>query len=284
LNTLIDFIKPVQPILTVELFPPLSRELIGVLKNLTQEDWEKSTVCAGWTVKDVAAHLLGGNLSRLSDLQEQHTQAEKNGLSFEALVRQIDQENEEWVRAARRINISLLIELLKKTDKQLYQKFKNLSMEELANTPVSWAGETASPNWMDIAREYTEKWLHQQHIREAVGRPLLTSRKWLVPVLDTFMRALPYIYRNIEAKEGMNVTVRIVGEVAEEWCLLWQDGKWRLYYGVPADKTSLVIMNQDIAWRLFTKGITPEVAQAHVLIEGDRRLGEWILQMVSIMA
>ena len=57
--------NPVEPIFTVELFPGLSAELLGVLKSLPPAAWELPTACADWTVKDVTAHLLGGTLSRL---------------------------------------------------------------------------------------------------------------------------------------------------------------------------------------------------------------------------
>jgi len=36
---------------------------------------------------------------------------------------------------------------------------------------VDWAEEMESKNWMAIAREYTEKWLHQQQIRDAIQQP-----------------------------------------------------------------------------------------------------------------
>ena len=52
--------QPVEPIHTLELFPELIAELLSLLRNLSPLDWEKETVCAGWSVKDVAAHLLGG--------------------------------------------------------------------------------------------------------------------------------------------------------------------------------------------------------------------------------
>ena len=276
--------KPVEPILTVELFPPLSGKLIDVLKRLKYEDWERPTACAGWSVKDVAAHLLGGNLGRLSERRDKPSQAEKDALSFEQLVKLIDQENEEWVRAARRISPKLLVEFLELTDPMLYQHFKNLRMEEPARISVSWAGEVQSPNWMDIAREYTEKWLHQQHIREAVGRGLLTSRAWLFPVLDTFLRALPYTYRSIQAEEGSSIGLHIDGEAGGDWCLLRQEGAWHLYSGMAPGAAALVRLDQDLAWRLFTKGISPKVAQQRVHFEGDQALGEGIIRMVSIMA
>ena len=45
-----------------------------------------------------------------------------------------------------------------------------------------------------------------------------------------------------------------------------------------------VSIDQDTAWRLFTKGIRPKTTQAGLRLEGDAALGERILQMVSIMA
>ncbi len=255
-------VKQVESIHTVALLPPLSRELLKVLQSLLKEDWTRPTACPGWSVKDVTAHLLGGSLGRLSDRDNQPGQTEKNELSFKELVRLIDSENEEWVKAARRISPSLLIEFLDIADTALYMYFKTLPMERSARIPVSWAGETKSSNWMDIAREYTEKWLHQQHIREAVGRPLLTSREWLFPVLDTFMRALPYTYRNIEAVVGTSMAIHIEGEAGGDWCLIRQEGRWLLYSGAEPNVSARVEMNQDLAWRLFTKGSTPQVARA----------------------
>ena len=52
------------------------------------------------------------------------------------------------------------------------------------------------------AREFTERWVHQQQIRDAVGKPGLTERRWLHPVLDAFARALPHALRDHAAPGG----------------------------------------------------------------------------------
>ena len=57
--------KSIEPIQVVDLFPLLSKELNSVLKTLTPSDWDRLTICSPWSVKDVAAHLLGGNFGRL---------------------------------------------------------------------------------------------------------------------------------------------------------------------------------------------------------------------------
>jgi uncharacterized protein (TIGR03083 family) len=211
--------KPVEPILTLELFPPLSRELIELLKPLPWEDWARPTVCGPWTVKDVAAHLLGGNLGRLWSQRETSAETGSATETFDELVALINASNAEWVRAARRFSPELLVEFLELSDRRLYEYFQTLEPDQPARIPVSWAGQEESPNWFDVAREYTEKWLHQQHIREALGAPLLTERRWLYPVLDTFLRALPHTYRSVDAAEGSVVSFRILGEAGGSWSL-----------------------------------------------------------------
>ena len=51
---------------TLPLFPLLDKKLIELLRSLTAEEWNAPTVAKLWTVKDVASHLLDGNLRALS--------------------------------------------------------------------------------------------------------------------------------------------------------------------------------------------------------------------------
>ena len=48
---------------------------------------------------------------------------------------------------------------------------------------MDWAtGRDPAPVWLDVAREYRERFVHQQQIREATGRPRL-SPELTAPVL-----------------------------------------------------------------------------------------------------
>jgi hypothetical protein len=44
-----------------------------------------------------------------------------------------------------------------------------------------------------------------------------------------------------------------------------------------------VILPQDTAWRMFTKGIDPETAQASALVRGDAALASSIFRTVSVI-
>jgi hypothetical protein len=43
-------------------------------------------------------------------------------------------------------------------------------------------------------------------------------------------------------------------------------------------------MDQETCWRRFTKGIDKDQARASTTIEGDHKLGEKVLETVSIIA
>ena len=58
--------KQPEPVLVAPLFPELLSELLEVLSSLTLEEWENPTSCPGWTVQDIASHLLDVEVGQLS--------------------------------------------------------------------------------------------------------------------------------------------------------------------------------------------------------------------------
>lgn len=269
--------QPVQPIDTVPFFGPLSAQLIALLSDLAPDDWNAPTACTPWTVRDVAAHLLGGSLGRLWPRRGRADTQPEPG--YDDLVELINVSNDEWVRAARRISPPMLTELLALTDQRLAAHFAALDPHAPAGISVAWAGDDRSPNWFDIAREYSEKWLHQQHIREATGRALLSERALCAPVFDTLLRGLPHALRGVVAPDGASATVHIDDD---SWTAIRRDGLWQLCSGHAPEATATVTLAPNAAWRLFSRGLTPERADAR--IEGDRTLGEACLRLVAIMA
>ncbi|MEI9911059.1 MAG: maleylpyruvate isomerase N-terminal domain-containing protein [Bacteroidota bacterium] len=161
------------PIDIMPLFPLLNNELISFLKNLFPGDWQKQTVASKWKVKDVAAHLLDGNYRRIALHRDGWAISPGKPVeSYTGLVQYLNDLNADWVKAAKRLSPRIITELLESTNKEVYTIFKNLDPFAIAAYPVSWAGEDISYNWFDIAREYTERWLHQQQIRKRWGIPV----------------------------------------------------------------------------------------------------------------
>src|SRR3954471_15636896 len=55
-----------QPVLVIDLLPDIQRGLVDLLDSLSQDDWQRPIANSTWAVKDVALHLLGGDLGNLS--------------------------------------------------------------------------------------------------------------------------------------------------------------------------------------------------------------------------
>jgi uncharacterized protein (TIGR03083 family) len=277
-------LRPVAPIFLVDLFPGLHAELMGLLRGLDETDWQRPTACALWSVKDIVAHLLDSALRRLSFGRDRLSPAPDRPIeSYADLVAYLNQLNATWVAAARRLSPRVLMDLMDLTAPQLHAFFRTLNPHAPARFGVAWAGEETSPNWFDIGREYTERWLHQQQIREAVNAPGLNARAWLYPTLDIFVRALPHTYREVEAPVGQSIGFEIRGDAGGEWTLVRTPDGWRLCLGSDPDSAARVSLDQDAAWKLFSKGLSAEEAQRRVTIEGESRLGQPALGSLAIM-
>lgn len=274
--------KRPHSIIVIDLFPEILERLLDLLSGLSAEDWEKPTACARWSVKGVALHLLGDEVGNLSRRRDGHSLS-GNVENWDNLISLINEWNEMWVEATQRISPRLLCDLLKFTGAQVCDYFQTLDPYAMGGS-VGWAGPEPAPVWFDLAREYTERWLHQQHIRDAVVRPGLKQPQFLAPVLDTFVRALPHTYRETGAEDGTLVTLTISGESGGQWSLLREGGKWNLYLGMARGPDAEVVIDEDVAWRVFTKGLGKQEARAQVMVIGDQALGLKVLDMVSIIA
>src|SRR5262245_37798915 len=278
------------PILVSHLFRELDGHLLELLRSLSPDDWHRPTVCSAWTVKDIASHLLDTALRRLSMQRDNYFPpgSPRGFNSYEELVSYINRLNAEWTTAIARISPRVLVALTQQVAHELADFFKSVDPFAPAAFPVAWAGESESPMWFDVAREFTERWHHQRQIALAVGRPTpIDGRRLYHPVLDTFLRALPFTYRGVAAPAGTTVLVTIIGEAGGDWFVRRTAEGWELLYETEGRPDSTVAIDQSDAWLLFTKRTARSTARARfpsIRVEGDTDLGESVLEMISIMS
>lgn len=90
--------------------------------------------------------------------------------------------------------------------------------------------------------------------------------------------------RTATAPEGTSVTLTIAGDSGGRWSLLREGGEWQLCEDALVRPAAEVIVDQDVAWRLFTRGLDQSLARSQITVEGDQILGLRVLDMVSIIA
>ncbi|HLJ61111.1 MAG TPA: maleylpyruvate isomerase N-terminal domain-containing protein [bacterium] len=275
--------RALRPVVTAHLFPELLTGLLELLTGLDTGEWAAPVPRKSWSVREVALHLLGVDVGLLSRQRDGHAAAGARIDDYEGLVRFLKTHNDTWVDAARRISPRLLCDLLRFTGDQVSDYVQSLD-PDAPTEPVSWAGPDPAPTWLHVAREYTERWHHQQHIRDAVAKPGYGSVRYLRPALETFVRALPRAYRKVEAPEHTVIEMAISGAAGDKWLLVRESEAWRLYLGHTPAPDALVVLPQEIAWRLFTRWIARQDALRESRVRGDPSLASVVFDTVAVIA
>ncbi|HWK89065.1 MAG TPA: maleylpyruvate isomerase family mycothiol-dependent enzyme [Longimicrobium sp.] len=277
-------LTPMAPLFTAEQFPPLYAELVGLLRSLGPDDWDRPTLAPRWSVRDVAAHMLDIDLRGLSFPRDDHFVPDDGPIeTYADLVALINRLNEMGVRYLRRLSPRLMIDLFELTGPRVAEQVASQPPHGQARHSVAWAGEQTSENWMNIGREYTERWHHQMQIREAVGAPRLLERRWLHPVLDLSVRALPRAYADTAAPTGTTLVLEVAGEGGGAWSLVREEADWRVWRGAAADAATRVRLEPDAAWKMFFNALGAERAAADAAVTGDERLAKPLFRARAVM-
>ena len=278
-----DHISGTEPILCAPLLRRVDAKLIELLRDLRPEEWDLQTLAPAWKVRDVAAHLLDTCLRKLSMVRDGCFVEQSHITSEQDVVNLVNRLNREGVAVYRRLSPPVLIDLMESACRQSADFHESLDPFAPALFNVSWAGESSSLNWFDTARELTERWHHQQQLREATNRPGIMTPDLYHPVLDCFLRGLPHAFRAVESPTDTIIQIDIDGDCGGAWLLTRSESAWLFASTLTGSPAARVTIPQQIAWRVFTKGISRSEAISQSAIQGDRTLGDRVFQLTAIV-
>jgi hypothetical protein len=251
-------------------------DLLGLLDELTDDEWVAPTDAGHWRVKDVALHVLDDDLGWLSRGRDGDT----SGLlptdgNYRMFVRSLDAKNERWVVGAGGLSRRVVVDLLRWSGCEVDDYYASIDLH--GPSGVIWASEGTVPRWFDLCRDFTERWVHQQHIRDAVGRPG-DHRRFLPEVLRTFVWAFPHQY-DAEAPPGTAVQLHL--GTGGTWQLVRTDHGWTLEQGAARCPAATLHLHETVAWRQLTGLPVPSDAM-HT--DGPGHLVGPLLQVRGIIA
>jgi uncharacterized protein (TIGR03083 family) len=247
--------------------------LLGLLASLSDEQWAMPTAAPAWSVKDIALHLLDVDLSWVAHDRDH----DRSGLipvpgDHEGFVRGLGERNQRWVDGTQNLSPRLITDLLRWAGEQLDVHLDTI--DPTRPSAVYWAGEV--PVWFNIAREFTERWVHYRQIRAAV-QPDDPPDEFLPLVVRTFVWGFPHQFR-APAPSGTTVAVEVPGIGA--WVLVRTATAWSLDEKEAAVPTAGLRMSGEAAWRLLT-GAPYDASQ--VQLSGDPALAEPLLSVRGII-
>ena len=136
---------------------------------------------------------------------------------------------------------------------------------------------------VDIGREFTELWHHQQQIRMAVGADAVADARYLGAVIDIAVRGLPHAFRDVSAETGHTVAIDINGPSGGQWTRHREEHRWSLWCGVPAAAMTSLRLNDDTAWKPLFNALSNEEAARAIQIDGRADLGRALLRARSVI-
>ena len=251
--------------------------LLSLLDSLSDAQWAAPTAAPSWAVKDIALHLLDVDFSWLArnrDHDEAGLVATPSGHA--EFVGELGLRNQRWVDGTTVLSPRLITDLLRWSGDQLDAYVGTLDLTHPSS--VYWAGE--APRWFDLAREFTERWVHYRQIQDATPPTAAgqTPDEYLPLVLRTFIWAFPHQYDE-PAPDGATIGLDIPGIGA--WTLTRTGTGWSLDEGQAAAPAVTLRMGGDAAWRLLT-GASYDTSQVQLL--GDPVLAQPLLRIRGIIA
>lgn len=234
--------------------------------SLSDAQWQAPTECPLWTVGDIYAHLVGGELWSA------------DGNPFPTVPFQ------EWVDAPvverrGRPRREVLAELAALSDKRDAQ----LSALPDPQTPATypWGRPTTAQDL--LATRVLDCWTHEQDIRRAVGQPGNLDSPGARVTRDQFLRSLPRIVaRHAEAPSGCTIRWTILGDLGVDVAVVIDDARrGRLMPAVEADPPTTHVA---LGWESYARlsAGRGDRADHPTWVTGDRALSERIIARLAV--
>jgi uncharacterized damage-inducible protein DinB len=138
------------PLDTRGYFDEERRDLLTLLDSLSASEWSAASSAEGWTVKDLALHLLDGDLGRLSRGRDGELTGVLKTRGTQGLAQALSVKNQRWLEATRQLSPRVIQDLLRFSTDEVSAWTADDDL--LGRAHVSWASDEPVPTWLDHAR------------------------------------------------------------------------------------------------------------------------------------
>jgi uncharacterized protein (TIGR03083 family) len=235
--------------------------------DLTDLEWAEPTPCPGWSVAAQYAHIIGTEswlLGRPAPDVDPGEPAHVKNPTGSA--------NEVWVAALRSL-----------PRREVLESFTDVTTQRREALSAMGEADFSAPSWTPIGqadyRRYMQLrvfdcWVHEQDVRDAVGRPGHEAGPVAEQSIDEIFRAIGFIVgKRARAPEGSTVRLRLSGPVHREVLVAVRDGRAGPLAALDGDPTDTVSLTSRAFTRLACGRIDPDAvlegALGGVTFEGD---------------
>jgi len=245
-----------------------------LLAELTDDEWRLPTPLPGWSVQDNVAHIIGteamlsGESGPNIDIDRETNQHVRNDIGAF---------NEQWVESLRPA-----------APTDVLARFREVTAGRLATlTAMSddeWNAESFTPAGKDTFGRFMQIrvfdcWLHEQDVRDAVGRPGHESGLAVDVTLDEMATALGFV---VGKKAGTGASQRVTFALTERGVVVREfhvevGDRAAVVPELSGPATVVLTMPVGVMTRRCAGRVGPDDLLDQVVIDGDLELASKIL-------
>ena len=252
-----------------------AQDLITLLEELSESDWDQATDLPGWDVRAVASHVAhlegfsgGADREEAEVPESSHIKSPMGQFTEIGVLNRRDAPRAGIIDEIRRYTSVRHDELL-------------ASMPEDPEVPAP--GVFGAIGWTTgklLRNRPLDIWLHEQDIRRATGRPGNLDTAGALHTADYLLESVGFVLaKKVGAAPGTTVLVEVEGHAPHTFAVT-ADGK-----GVPlADSAEAptVTLSTDRETYVLLTGGRSSADTAKVRISGDSALGAKIVENLSV--
>ena len=250
------------------------RSLDHLGSNLTPREWHANASLPGWMVFDVFAHIIGTE----STLEGQSLpDVTLDVEAFSHVHNEIGRFNETWIEALSLLDSAQMMERFRSITSQRLQSLAAMSHEEFEAETLTPVGP--APYWRFMQLRVFDCWMHEQDIREALGRPGHERGPCAEAAVDEVERNLGYLIgKRARVGDGNSVALILTGPVERLWRVAVVDGRALMVDRPRAPATTTIVMGSSLFMRLIG-GRTERLAErlGEMEFSGDLGLAQQIV-------
>lgn len=259
--------------------------LISLGGEIEDEDWEKPTPCPGWSVAAQYAHMIGTE-SMLLGRPNPEVDPGKPG----HVRNDIGGFNEVWVAA-----------LAGRPREEVLADFAEVTAARREALAAMTEADFAAPSWTPVGKADYRRfmqirvfdcWVHEQDIRDALGRPGHEDGAAAEQSIDEIVRALGFVLgKKVGLSDGQSVVFELTGPVERTLNVAVVDGRAKVVAALPAgqDSPTVGLALSSAAFARLACGRTDPAAvlagsAGHVggvQISGDEELGRRVVSNLA---
>lgn len=265
---------PKEPV--VEALAAEFAHLDDLLGGLTDHDWARPTALPGWDVKDNVAHVIGTE-SMLAGIAAPESDVDLSALPH--VRNDIGVFNEAWIQALRPVPPA-----------EVLARYRELTAERIdalrAMDQEAWDAEGFTPAGADTHGRFMrirvfDTWMHEQDIRDAVGRPGHHEGPVVELVLDEMSASLGYVVgKRAGAPTSSSVTFDLTGPSSRRIHVEVGD-RAAVVDELPGPATATLTMPVHTFSRVAGGRIDATQAVGDVGLSGDRDLARQVLDHLA---